>query len=172
MSGGKFNYEDLHLCSEIFGYDVDAVYCIGLDEQKMYAKRARRMNPLKDSTISEMTYDLLCLLHSFDWAMSGDTSEYTYKADIKAFKNKWLKPSAKEIIERTVKNGISDLEDRLWLELGLGRKDRCCENCKWHDNFSGVCCNGESEHKVNFTDNDLCCDCWEEAKKRKEKAHE
>lgn len=161
MSGGKFDYEDQYLCTKIYSYDIDAVYGIGSDEQKKNAKLARRKNPLKDSTISEMVYDMFCLLHSFDCGMSGDTSEDAYRRDLSAFWNKWLKPPAKKIIERTVNHGISDLEDRLWVELGLGRKDRCCENCKWHDDFSGACSNGQSEHRGDFTDNDLCCDCWE-----------
>ncbi|MDR0979489.1 MAG: hypothetical protein LBL91_06220 [Lachnospiraceae bacterium] len=30
-----------------------------------------------------------------------------------------------------------------------------CGNCKWHENFSGACGNGNSEHVADFTDNDM-----------------
>ena len=44
--------------------------------------------------------------------------------------------------------------------------DRCikaqvCEFCKWHDDFSWVCFNGESEKRADFTNNDDCCIEWE-----------
>lgn len=30
---------------------------------------------------------------------------------------------------------------------------KSCKGCKWHDDFSAACCNGESEHRGDFTDN-------------------
>ena len=35
-----------------------------------------------------------------------------------------------------------------------------CETCKWHDDFTGVCCNGYSPKVADFTDNDDCCEEW------------
>jgi len=37
-----------------------------------------------------------------------------------------------------------------------------CDNCQWHEDFSGVCMNGLSEWKADFTDSDFICDEWEE----------
>lgn len=37
----------------------------------------------------------------------------------------------------------------------------CCETCKWHEDFSGACCNGESEARGDFTTGDDYCGCWE-----------
>lgn len=37
-----------------------------------------------------------------------------------------------------------------------------CNTCKWHDDFVGACCNGDSEYRADFTNMDFCCDKWEE----------
>ena len=37
----------------------------------------------------------------------------------------------------------------------------CCGYCKWHEDFSGVCFNGESEYRADFTTSDFVCDQWE-----------
>lgn len=39
-----------------------------------------------------------------------------------------------------------------------------CSNCKWHEDFSGACCNGDSEYRADFTDSDFVCDRWERRK--------
>ena len=36
-----------------------------------------------------------------------------------------------------------------------------CKNCTYHDDFTGACCNGGSEHRADFTDDDDGCDKWE-----------
>lgn len=36
-----------------------------------------------------------------------------------------------------------------------------CKNCKYHDDFSWVCFNGESEHRGDFTDDDDSCYLFE-----------
>ncbi len=41
---------------------------------------------------------------------------------------------------------------------------KTCETCKWHDDFSWVCFNGESPHCADFTDPDLSCKEWEKNK--------
>ena len=40
---------------------------------------------------------------------------------------------------------------------------QCCGNCKWHEDFSWACCNGESEYVADFTTSDFSCDKWEAA---------
>lgn len=37
-----------------------------------------------------------------------------------------------------------------------------CKNCKWYEPFNGVCCNGSSEHRADFTDPEDSCKEWEE----------
>lgn len=41
-------------------------------------------------------------------------------------------------------------------------KPKCCSTCKWYEDFQGVCCNGDSEHRADFTDPEDGCEEWEE----------
>ena len=36
-----------------------------------------------------------------------------------------------------------------------------CKNCEYHDEFTGACCNGDSEHCADFTSNEDSCQDWE-----------
>ena len=36
-----------------------------------------------------------------------------------------------------------------------------CGNCKHYAEFEGVCTNGDSEYRADFTDFDFDCDKWE-----------
>ena len=36
-----------------------------------------------------------------------------------------------------------------------------CETCEYHDEFTGACCNGDSEHCADFTSNEDSCQDWE-----------
>ncbi len=38
-----------------------------------------------------MVFDVLCLLHSYDWAASGDTDESVYWNDVAELKKRWFK---------------------------------------------------------------------------------
>lgn len=128
MSGGLFDYKDETLCQEIFDWDLSSTYGIGSEEQIQSAKIARRINPFEDAMISELVYDVFCLIYSFDYYVSGDTGEDTYRADVNAFKDKWLKMSAKKLAERTIINNIKDLEERLRRELMLDEHDEQSDN--------------------------------------------
>ena len=43
--------------------------------------------------------------------------------------------------------------------------DKCCKNCKWHESFSCVCCNSESDYVADFTMEDDVCEKWEDNEK-------
>lgn len=43
-------------------------------------------------------------------------------------------------------------------------KTKCCATCKWWEDFNGVCFNGYSPYRADFTDGESVCDEWEEAK--------
>ena len=45
---------------------------------------------------------------------------------------------------------------------------KCCATCAWYEDFQGVCCNGDSPHRADFTDPDQRCGEWE----RKEAGHD
>lgn len=86
MSGGSFDY----LCYTMEGaLLLPEVHYSNLCNEE-YEKIARKRNVMRDRELSELTYDMACLLHSIEWARSGDTSYEDYDADVKKFKNKWL----------------------------------------------------------------------------------
>lgn len=39
--------------------------------------------------------------------------------------------------------------------------EQCCASCKWHDDFSWVCFNGDSPDRADFTDDAHSCTEWE-----------
>lgn len=46
--------------------------------------------------------------------------------------------------------------------LDYSPKDaKVCGTCNWHEDFSGACCNGNSEYRGDFTSEDDSCECWE-----------
>lgn len=115
MSGGRFNYLDGSLASEMFNYLSPSYGKSGFG----LADQARRINPLKDRQISELCWDLLCLIHSFDWMVSGDTCEETYAEDLKYFKEKWLQVSPANLIKREVDKTVAELKEDLYAEFGI-----------------------------------------------------
>ena len=44
----------------------------------------------------------------------------------------------------------------------------CCATCHWYAEFEGVCCNGDSEWRGDFRDNDQGCEHWENSDKLEE----
>ena len=40
--------------------------------------------------------------------------------------------------------------------------DKTCENCKYYEQFNGVCCNAKSEWVADFRDEDDVCANFEE----------
>lgn len=37
-----------------------------------------------------------------------------------------------------------------------------CSDCRWYEDYQGVCCNGDSPHCADFIDADKVCEEWEE----------
>lgn len=115
MSGGRFNYLDGSLASEMFNYLSPSYGKSGFG----LADQARRINPLKDRQVSELCWDLLCLIHSFDWMVSGDTCEETYAEDLKYFKEKWLQVLPADLTKREVDKTVAELKEDLYAEFGI-----------------------------------------------------
>ena len=115
MSGGRFNYTNDSLSSEMFNYLSPSR---GQSEFDL-ADQARRINPLKDRQLSELCWDFLCLSHSFDWMISGDTGEESYEEDLRYFKKKWLKTPPEELVKREVDKTIAELKADLYAEFGI-----------------------------------------------------
>lgn len=95
MSGGYFEYQDSRLKAEMFGY-TDKPH-----------------NVLEDRELSELTWDLLDLIHSYDWYKSADTSKEEYLRDKSEFKKKWLSNRGVRV-RRIVDEAINDLKSELY----------------------------------------------------------
>ena len=127
MSGGRWNYNQCNL-----GYDMfpgcDVCYGLGDDEKSKYrnytesVKLARKLNPMEDRQLSELVFDVLCLIYSADWYKSGDTCEDIYREDVKFFKEKWLKVKPDTVKDEICKS-IQELKEELYVTFGIQEKD-------------------------------------------------
>lgn len=113
MSGGHFDYVNDRACQEIFSWMSPDYGEYGFSK----AKDARKLNPLEDKQLSELCWDMFCLLHSLDWYRSGDTGSDTYLADAKRFKNKWLKKDGETILKEEIDKSVEELREQLYKEL-------------------------------------------------------
>ena len=95
MSGGCFDYLDSRLKQEIFGW----------------SDKCR--NVLEDVELSELIWDVLDLLHDYDWYVSGDTGEDTWLKAKSEFKKKWFEPERIDIIRRTIDHALEDCREEL-----------------------------------------------------------
>lgn len=94
MSGGYWNYTNDSLKNEIFGYSYDK-------------KSALRANPFEDRLISELVWDVFDLLHAYDWFISGDTCEETYREAVQKFKHRWFGKLETKFIEDFVNEAFA-----------------------------------------------------------------
>lgn len=105
MSGGRFCYVDSQLKAEIFGYTD------------------RPTNVFEDREISELVWDVLGLIHDYDWYASGDTCKETYLAAKKKFKDKWLHNRGVRV-RKIVDEAIRQCKDELYETYGLEDNNR------------------------------------------------
>lgn len=117
MSGGVWNYANDTLAGDIFGWGLDIDYGLNREEHKISAMQARKADPLEDKELSELVFDVFCLLHSYDWYTSADTGEATYRADVKAFKDKWLKRSGAQRIKDEIEKTLFEANNSLYRDL-------------------------------------------------------
>lgn len=101
MSGGNFNYVDATLRDEIYGWS-DAWH-----------------NVFEDREISELVWDILDLIHDYDWYVSGDTSKETYLKAKADFKNKWFN-NRDVVVKRVVDTAIEEVKAELYETYGIG----------------------------------------------------
>lgn len=101
MSGGHFQYMDSSLKNEIFSYG-----------NKPY-------NALEDMEISELVWDVLDLLHDYDWYKSGDTCKGTYLESKTAFKKKWFGGNRGLRVRRIVDQALEDTRQELYETFGI-----------------------------------------------------
>lgn len=113
MSGGTFDYINDRACSTIFGWMHPDYGEKGFSK----ANDARMINPMEDKQLSELCWDMFCLLHSLDWYKAGDTDEDTYMTDVKRFKKKWIYKDAEVIRKEEIDKHIAELREQLYTEL-------------------------------------------------------
>lgn len=126
MSGGRWNYGQLNLCYEMFPRS-ELSYGLGKYYYQDSIKEARKYNPMEDKQISELVFDVLCLVYSADWYKSGDTGEETYREDVQFFKDKWLKIRPDDMIKNEIEKCIMEAKDELYIEFGLNQEDKVQE---------------------------------------------
>lgn len=101
MSGGRFNHADSQLKSDIFGYFSE-----------------KPGNVFEDREISELVWDVLDLIHDFDWYASGDTCKETYLEKKAAFKKKWLSNRGVRV-RRIVDEALAEVKAELYETYGI-----------------------------------------------------
>ena len=99
MSGGRFNYADCNLKSEMFGW-VDEPY-----------------NVMEDDEISELVWDVLELIRVFDYYRCSDTDRDTYIKRKNEFKKKWF-GNRKIRLEQIVDKKIEQLKEEVKEMIG------------------------------------------------------
>lgn len=104
MSGGRFDYIDRNLKNEIFGWN---------DDWKHVNK-----NVFEDREITELVWDVLELIHAYDWYASGDTGEKTYLEAKNDFKKKWF-TDRETGIKRTIDTAMEEVREELYKTYGI-----------------------------------------------------
>ena len=105
MSGGRFNYINDSLQGEIFHYSD------------------KPWNVFEDREISELVFDVLDLIHDFDWYASGDTCKETYLKAKTAFKKKWFSNRGVRI-RQIVDEAVKQCKDELYETFGFKDVDQ------------------------------------------------
>lgn len=123
MSGGHFDYRNDSLCHDIYGWSISPDYG---DRGFGQSNLARRLDPFDDIVMSELIFDVFCLMHSYDWYQSGDTDEETYRKDVTRFKNKWLRPLSDEYIRTIVDDELNVVRGRLYNAFISNGGDTSC----------------------------------------------
>ena len=100
MSGGHFNYVNNTLKSEMFGW---------VDEPH---------NVLEDRELSELTWDLLEVIHIYDYYRCDDTSKETYLKAKEEFKKKWFSNRGVRV-RKIVDESIAELKSELYETFGI-----------------------------------------------------
>ena len=110
MSGGHFDYKDSSLQSEIFNWGTETT------------EEAMLLNPLKDKEISGLTFDLLNLIHTFDWAICGDTNMEKYYKEVKLFKDKWLNSNTEDRTKYIIDISLENIKEELYQTFNITSK--------------------------------------------------
>ena len=123
MSGGHFNYANDNLFHDIYGWGIYPDYG---DRGFSQSNLARRLDPFEDMIISELIFDVFCLIHSYDWYASADTGEADYREDVQRFKEKWLQHIPEERIREIIDDELPHTRERLYQSFLSNGGDHSC----------------------------------------------
>lgn len=101
MSGGHFGYIDMNLKAEIFGWS-DTPH-----------------NAFEDMEISKLVWDVLDLIHAYDWYKSGDTCKETYLKKKAEFKKKWFNNRGVRV-RAIVDEALKQCKEEIYETFGFG----------------------------------------------------
>ena len=100
MSGGHFDYRDMALKDAIFGYS------------------SKPKNVFEDLEISRMVWDMLDLIHAFDWYICGDTGEESWLKAKAEFKQKWL-GAPEDRVRRIIDASLDEMRKEIYKTYGI-----------------------------------------------------
>lgn len=101
MSGGRFNYMDSSLMDEIFGYS------------------GKLRDVFEDMEISQLVWDVLELIHDFDWYASGDTGEDDWLKAKAKFRKKWFETARKDRLKKIIDEKVEETRMELYKTIGV-----------------------------------------------------
>ena len=116
MSGGYLSNTNDRLAGELFGALPYPSYG---EQGAALSVTARRVDPLEDKLLSELVWDVLCILNAYDYYKSGDIGEDGYREDICRFKKKWFKPFKKDQVRQIVTEELEATKKELYRTFGL-----------------------------------------------------
>lgn len=101
MSGGRFSYMDSSLMDEIFGYSE------------------KPRDVFEDMEISQLVWDVLELIHDFDWYASGDTGEDDWLKAKAKFRKKWFETARKDRLKKIIDEKVEETRMELYKTIGV-----------------------------------------------------
>lgn len=116
MSGGYLSNTNDRLAEELFGALPYPSYG---ERGAALSATARQVDPLEDKLLSELVWDVMCLLDSYDYYKSGDICGEGYREDVDRFKAKWLKPFKKDQVRKIVTEELEATRKELYRTFGL-----------------------------------------------------
>lgn len=87
MSGGSLNYLAFSMNDEL--YNKAHVHYSNVKNPKE-ATSARCDDPFEDRDVSELVFDVACIIHALEWYKSGDICEETYREVLSEFKKNYI----------------------------------------------------------------------------------
>ena len=77
-----------------------------------YTKLAIYEDEMEDEQLNEMIKDLVKLLRELEWYKSFDTSEKTYRKEVRKFKKKWFGNPDKKLKDAIISD-LDKLKDKI-----------------------------------------------------------